>query len=175
MLSIFILCLEVGLTVLGESDYAKFRLMQDFVNHVGDVLATLWEEFGRLTNWSGPLHLRPKWWGKLVTELIYDTLDQDVSRYLKANKPPEGVKWFQQLTENYGVRKLVSRCYEIIGMSKSCRSINQLRAMVGEHYGKIPFQLTLYLPIKTIPLRPKSKTIPASANDDPGHTPPESS
>jgi hypothetical protein len=106
----------------------------------------LWEEFGRLTNWSGPLHSRPKWWGKLVTELIYDTLDSDVSRYLKANKPPEGVKWFQQLTETYGVRKLVSRCYEIIGMSKSCRSINELRSMVAQHYGKTPVQLTLYLP-----------------------------
>jgi len=31
---------EVGPTVLGESDYAQFRLMQDFVNHVGNVLAT---------------------------------------------------------------------------------------------------------------------------------------
>jgi internalin A len=26
-------------TILGESDYAQFKLMQDFVNHVGDVLA----------------------------------------------------------------------------------------------------------------------------------------
>ena len=23
----------------------------------------LWQEFGRLTGWSGPLHSRPKWWG----------------------------------------------------------------------------------------------------------------
>jgi hypothetical protein len=26
----------------------------------------LWEEFGRLTNWKGALHTRPKWWGNLV-------------------------------------------------------------------------------------------------------------
>ncbi len=122
----------------------------------------LWEEFGRLTNWSGPLHSRPKWWGKLVTELIYDTLDQDVSRYLKANKPPDGVKWFQQLTENYGARKLVSRCYEVIGMSKSCRSINELRAMVAEHYGKKPVQLTLYLPAS----KPR-RLPPVSKNEGP--------
>ncbi len=108
----------------------------------------LWEEFGRLTNWQGPLHSRPKWWGKLVTELIYDTLDPDVSRYLKNHKPPDGAKWFQQLTENYGVRKLVSRCYEVIGMSKSCRSMHDLRKMVAEHYGKKSVQLTLYLPVR---------------------------
>jgi internalin A len=31
---------EVGPAVLGKCDYAQFKLMQDFVNHVGDVLAT---------------------------------------------------------------------------------------------------------------------------------------
>ena len=36
----------------------------------------LWEEFGRLTGWATPLKSRPKWWGKLVTELIYSTLDR---------------------------------------------------------------------------------------------------
>jgi hypothetical protein len=106
----------------------------------------LWEEFGRLTNWEGPLHTRPKWWGKLVIELIYDTLDPDVAQWLKENKPPPGLKWHQQLTENYGARKLVSRCYEIIGMGKTCNSIRELRDKVAEFYGKEPVQLTLYLP-----------------------------
>jgi hypothetical protein len=106
----------------------------------------LWEEFGRLTNWTGPLHSRPKWWGKLVTELIYDTLDTDVAKYLKQNKPPAGIRWFQNLTENYGARKLVSRCYEVIGMAKSCRTMADLRAAVAQHYGKKSVQLTLYLP-----------------------------
>jgi hypothetical protein len=106
----------------------------------------LWEEFGRLTNWQGTLHSRPKWWGKLVIELIYDTLDPDVAKWLKENKPPAGLKWHQQLTENLGARKLVSRCYEIIGMSKTCSTIKELRDRVALHYGKEPVQLTLYLP-----------------------------
>lgn len=33
----------------------------------------LWEEFGRLTRWRGALHSRPKYWGKIVMETIYDT------------------------------------------------------------------------------------------------------
>ena len=35
----------------------------------------LWMEFGRLTGWKGSSHSRPKWWGRLVIEMIYDTLD----------------------------------------------------------------------------------------------------
>lgn len=106
----------------------------------------LWQEFGRLTNWSGPLHSRPRWWGKLVIELIYDTLDPDVATYLKENKPEKGVHWHRQLTENLGVRTLVSRCWEIIGVAKTCSDIRELRERVAEHYGKETVQLTLTLP-----------------------------
>lgn len=106
----------------------------------------LWEEFGRLTGWKGALNSRPKWWGKLVIELIYETLDADVAQYLKSNKPPQGVHWHRQLTDNYGARQLVSRCFEIVGMAKDCSSISELRSKVALHYGKEPVQLTLYLP-----------------------------
>ncbi len=106
----------------------------------------LWKEFGRLTHWSGTLHNRPKWWGKLVIELIYDTLDPDVAKYLKDNKPAPGVHWHRQLTDNLGVRQLVSRCYEIIGMSKECSDIRELKEKVARHYGKQLVQLTLALP-----------------------------
>lgn len=105
----------------------------------------LWEEFGRLTGWTTPLQTRPKWWGKLVIELIYDTLDPDVAEYLKANKPPAGVHWHRQLTENLGVRQLVSRCWEVIGMAKTCDDIHELRQRVAQHYGKKPMQYVMYL------------------------------
>lgn len=105
----------------------------------------LWSEFGRLTGWKGSLTSRPKWWGKLVIELIYDTLDEDVAKYLKDNKPPPGVRWHQQLTDNLGVRQLVSRCFEVIGMAKTCNDMRELRDKVALHYGKQPVQLTFYL------------------------------
>ncbi|MET2828483.1 P63C domain-containing protein [Mesorhizobium shangrilense] len=106
----------------------------------------LWTEFGRLTGWSGSLHSRPKWWGKLVIEMIYDTLDDDVAEYLKNNKPPPGVRWHRQLTENLGVRALVSRCYEVIGMSKTCVNMRELRDKVAQHYGRRMVQFSLPLP-----------------------------
>ncbi|WP_350657332.1 P63C domain-containing protein [Psychrobacter sp. S1-30-MNA-CIBAN-0213] len=106
----------------------------------------LWQEFGRLTNWKVPLHSRPGWWGKLVIELIYDTLDPDVTDYLRANKPDPGIRWHRQLTENIGVRALVSRCYEVIGMAKGCDDMRELREKVAEHYGREIVQLSLALP-----------------------------
>jgi hypothetical protein len=106
----------------------------------------LWAEFGRLTGWKGTLHSRPKWWGKLVIEMIYDTLDTDVAEYIKTHKPPMGVHWHRQLTENIGARQLVSRCYEVIGMAKVCKDMRELRDKVAQHYGRQPIQFRLYLP-----------------------------
>jgi len=107
----------------------------------------LWEEFGRLTNWSTPLSQRPKWWGKLVIELIYDTFDPDVAKWLRENKPEPGVHWHRQLTEHKGLKTLVSRCFEIVGMAKSCDSISELREKVNYHYkgGYIQMQLPIEL------------------------------
>ena len=104
----------------------------------------LWEEFGRLTNWSGSLNSRPKYWGKLVIELIYDTLDHDVAKYLRENRPPPGVRWHQNLSEDTGVRTLVSRCYEIIGLAKSCQTMRELQKKVGHHYGKQQMLFNVY-------------------------------
>lgn len=104
----------------------------------------LWEEFGRLTNWRGALSSRPKYWGKLVIELIYDTLDPDVATYLRENRPPPGVKWHQNLTEDTGIRSLVSRCYEVIGLAKSCQTMSELRQRVAHHYGTQQMLFNVY-------------------------------
>ena len=117
----------------------------------------LWMEFGRLTGWKGALHSRPKYWGRLVTEMIYDTLDPDVANYLKNNKPAPGVHWHRQLTESLGVRSLVSRCYEVIGMAKTCSDMRELRNRVAQHYGRQVIQLTLSLP------KPSPEDNPSSA------------
>jgi hypothetical protein len=104
----------------------------------------LWEEFGRLTNWKGPLSSRPKYWGHLVIELIYDTLDPDVAKYLRENRPPPGIHWHRNLTENHGIKRLVSRCYEVVGLSKSCETIGELRKKVAHHYGKQALLFNVY-------------------------------
>lgn len=119
----------------------------------------LWQEFGRLSGWSDPLKNRPQWWGKLVIWLIYDTLDEDVAHFLKTNKPPVNVRWHQQLTENVGVRALVSRCYEVIGLAKECTDLADLRDKVAKHYSTKPFQLAFLDDMKATKI-PRAATPP---------------
>ncbi len=108
----------------------------------------LWQEFGRLTNWKGSVTQRPKYWGHLVTELVYSYLDADVCKWLKDNKPQpqHGRNWHQWLNAQYGLRKLVQHIYTLIGVAKTCHSMRELRDKMAEMYGKTPVQLTMYLP-----------------------------
>jgi len=108
----------------------------------------LWQEFGRLTNWKGSVTQRPKYWGHLVTELVYTYLDADVCKWLKDNKPQpqHGRNWHQWLNDQYGLRKLTQHIYTLIGVAKTCHTMRELRDKMAEMYGKSPVQLTLYLP-----------------------------
>lgn len=105
----------------------------------------LWEEFGRLTHWQGSLQQRPKYWGKLVLELIYDAMDPDVATYLKENKPKpkHGMNYHQWLSEDLGVRALTTHINQVIGIAKTCNTMDELRHQVALHYGKEPLQLTM--------------------------------
>lgn len=107
----------------------------------------LWEEFGRLTNWKGPLRSRPKYWGKLVMELVYGYLDPDVSAWLKKNapKPTGGQNYHQWLSSQYGLKKLVEHLWMLIGVASTCTAMSELRQRMAEKYGKQPIQLTMYL------------------------------
>lgn len=113
----------------------------------------LWEEFGRLTNWKGSLYQRPKYWGKLVMEIIYDALDPDVARYLKDNKPKpiHGQNYHQWLTQDVGLKALVPHIYQIIGIAKTCTTMSELRAKVALFYKKEPMQLEFLKNIEEMP------------------------
>lgn len=107
----------------------------------------LWVEFGRLTNWDGPVHLKPKYWGKLIMELIYGYLDPDVAKWLKENapKPIHGQNYHQWLSSQFGLKRLTEHIWMIIGMASTCQTMSDLRRKVGEKFGKYPVQLTFYL------------------------------
>ena len=108
----------------------------------------LWNEFGRLTNWEGPLHSRPKYWGKLVMELIYDALDPDVALYLKNEKPKpqHRLNYHQWLTENYGLKYLSFHIQQVIGVAKTCDTMDDLRQKVAYLYKKQPMQIAMSIP-----------------------------
>ncbi len=108
----------------------------------------LWVQFGRLTNWKGGIHSRPKYWGKLVNELVYSYLDKDVYAWLKTNapKPVGNQSYHRWLSEQYGLKKLMEHIWQLVGMASACHSMEQLRRKMGEKYGRVPVQMTLFVP-----------------------------
>ena len=108
----------------------------------------LWQEFGRLTGWRGAVTKRPKYWGKLVIELVYDYMNPDVSAWLKENAPAprKGQNYHQWLTSQYGLQKLIEHIWKLIGIAKTCQSMPELKSKMGTLHGRVPVQFTLFLP-----------------------------
>lgn len=94
----------------------------------------LWQQFGRLTNWKGSLKKRPKYWGKLVNEFIYNYLDRDLAKWLRDNVPPRltGQKYHQWLNENTRVVTLRNHIWKVIGIMATCKDIDELRIKMKE-------------------------------------------
>lgn len=108
----------------------------------------LWAEFGRLTNWKGATNSqRPKYWGKLVMELVYDYLDADVSAWLKehAPEPRHGQNYHQWLSSQYGLKKLTEHIWMLIGMAGACQTMPELRQRMAVRYGRQQVQYTLFI------------------------------
>jgi hypothetical protein len=86
--------------------------------------------FFGLTDWKTVPHSRngTSRWPQLVPRAGAVSLPID--------EATPGVRWHRQLTENIGVRALVSRCYEVVGMAKQCADMRELRDKVARHYGR---------------------------------------
>ena len=108
----------------------------------------LWIQFGRLTRWQGAIHSRPKYWGKLVMELVYGYLDKEVADWLKthAPEPRHGRNYHQWLSEQFGLRKLMEHIWMLIGLASACQDMKELRARMAEKFGREGIQFTMYLP-----------------------------
>ncbi len=108
----------------------------------------LWEEFGRLTNWKGSVNSqRPRYWGKLVMELVYDYLDKDVADWLRENAPEPrgGQNYHQWLSSQYGLKRLTEHLWMLIGMAAACHTLPQLRAKMAERFGRQQVLFALYI------------------------------
>jgi hypothetical protein len=107
------------------------------------------------------LDQRPKYWGKLVTELVYEYLDPDVAEWLKTNlpEPRHGQNSHQYLSGQYGLRKLTEHIWKLIGIAKTCPNMIELQDRMGELHGRRPIRLTLWVPYGDS-LRPSPATEP---------------
>lgn len=107
----------------------------------------LWVEFGRLTGWKGNVQNRPKYWGHLVNQLIYQYLDPDVYEWLKTNqpKPRHGSNYHQWLSDQYGLPKLIEHIWMVVGMASACQNMVELKYRMAERFGRQPMQMLLFV------------------------------
>lgn len=155
-------CAKVGLIALIDEatgyqyerpvDALQFKLKLFLVEEMRKWEKTfpddLWVQFGRLTNWKGSVHQRPKYWGKLVMKLIYEYLDPDVAEWLRVNapKPIKGQNYHLWMTEQYGLKKLIEHIWKVIGVASTCQTMAELEQKMEELYGTTPgFQYELRL------------------------------
>lgn len=107
----------------------------------------LWREFGRLTGWKGPISSRPKYWGKLVMELVYGYLDKDVAQWLRDNAPTprHGKNYHQWLSSQYGLKKLTEHIWLLVGVASTCHTMSELQQRMAYKFGKVPLQMTIFV------------------------------
>ena len=76
--------------------------------------------------------------GKLVMELVYEYLDEDVAEWLKNNAPsPQGnLSYHRWLTSQYGLRKLVEHIWMLVGMARGCQTMRELRDRMAMQFGR---------------------------------------
>ena len=106
----------------------------------------LWIEFARLTRFQGdPLVNRPQYWGYLVKELIYMSLDSELYSILKEKKGATNSKLHQNLKKELGIKILTSHIDEIVGIAKVCDNVIELKNIVKERYSREAVQTNLKL------------------------------
>lgn len=165
-------CANVGLDALIDEatgyqyDRAEDALRVKLKAYIGEEMRKweptfpeeLWKEFGRLTNWTGSVTKRPKYWGKLVNELVYDYLDPDVGKWLKENAPAprHGQNYHQWLTGQFGLKKLVEHIWMLIGMARACKTMGELREKKAEASGRQKISVTVYVKPRPIARGQKS-------------------
>jgi hypothetical protein len=124
----------------------------------------LWAEFARLTNYKGKTNSqRPKYWGKLVNELVYGYLDADVANWLKENapKPRHGQNYHQWLSGQYGLKRLTEHLWTLVGMAAACQNMPELRRRMAERFGRHQVQLTMFVD----PPAGRQRVLPVPAAD----------
>lgn len=108
----------------------------------------LWQQFARLERRVTGIGVRPKYWGCIVNEVVYDALDPDVARHLRDTRPPSssGRRYHQWLTSDFGATKLRQHVEQVIAIARTCTTMREFRGRVALGFSRRPAQTFLPLP-----------------------------
>ncbi|MCJ7575135.1 MAG: P63C domain-containing protein [Dehalococcoidia bacterium] len=100
-------------------------------------------ELARLENVHYSPRNRPIRWGKYVLAFVYAAVDKDVARELKRRIPnPHYGQNLHQLLRDFGKEKVNAQLYQVLGIMKTCRDMDEFRRKFDYVFKKEPYQLT---------------------------------
>lgn len=98
-------------------------------------------ELARLENVSYSPRNRPLRWGKYIMTFVYRAIDKDVAKELKNRNPnPHYKQNLHQWLEKYGREQLNAQIYQVLGIMKTCKTMDDFRAKFKSIFQKDPFE-----------------------------------
>lgn len=98
-------------------------------------------ELARLENIHYSPRGRPLRWGRYILNFVYRAIDKDVTTELKKRTPkPHKGKNLHQWLEKYGVEKLNAQIYQVLGIMKTCKNMDDFRKKFKSVFQKQPFE-----------------------------------
>jgi len=115
--------------------------MQEWVARFPD---EFWYELARLEGIEYSPQHRPLRWGKYVMMFIYDAIDPDVGRELRAKNPnPRFKSNHHQWLKEFGQTRLNNQIQQVIAIMKLCDDMDDFRRKFARVFKKGPLQLEL--------------------------------
>lgn len=98
-------------------------------------------ELARLENVHYSPRGRPLRWGKYIMMFVYRAIDKDVATELKKRTPnPHKGENLHQWLEKYGVDRLNAQIYQVLGIMKTCKNMEDFRQKFKNAFQKDPFE-----------------------------------
>jgi hypothetical protein len=113
--------------------------MQDWVKMFPE---DFWLELARLEGIKYSAQHRPIRWGKYVMMFVYDSIDPDVGRELRAKNPsPRFRKNHHQWLKEFGKERLNNQIQQVIAIMKLCDDMDDFKKKFAKVFNKGPIQL----------------------------------
>jgi hypothetical protein len=108
-------------------------------------------QLARLENVHYSPKSRPIRWGKYVLAFVYAAVDKDVAKALKERIPnPQHGQNLHQLLKEYGKEKVIAQIYQVLGIMKTCKDMDEFKQKFDYIFKEAPLQSEFFDLVDTI-------------------------
>jgi hypothetical protein len=102
-----------------------------------------WHELARLESVHYSARHRPLRWGKYVMAFVYDAIDPDVGKMLRAKNPnPHFLQNHHQWLRKFGQEAVRLQIGKAVGIMQTCEDMGEFKHKFAKIFDRAPFQLT---------------------------------